>query len=57
MIRLLLIMHHIALCISCTAHFNLSHLDAYSDKSRRTETWDLRGVSPRGVQRSISVKL
>jgi hypothetical protein len=47
MSRILLIMHHIALCTSCIAHFNLDHLYAYPGRSRRAGTQDLRAASPR----------
>jgi hypothetical protein len=57
MSRVLLIMHHIALCTSCIAHFYLSHLYTYSGRSCGAGTWDLRGANPRSVQRSTSVKL
>jgi hypothetical protein len=57
MSRMLLFMHHIALCTSCIAHFNFGHLYAYPGRSRVAGTRDLRGAGPRGVRRFTSVKL
>jgi hypothetical protein len=47
MSRMLQIMHHIALCTSCIAYFNLDHLYAYLGTSHGAGTRDLRGASPR----------
>jgi hypothetical protein len=59
MSRMLLFMHHIALCTSCIADFNPGHLYAYTGRSRGVGIGIgiSSGASPMGDRRSTCIKL
>jgi hypothetical protein len=56
MIRLLLFIHHIALCTPCIAHFDLASCLCIYARSRRAKIRNSSGVSAKGVWWSTSAK-
>jgi hypothetical protein len=56
MVKMLLIMHHIALCTLCIALVNYGHLLHMQVDHAEPESENTSGANPTGVQRSTSVK-